>query len=351
MAGGQAAGVHVRELYRALERQGWRGTLIARPPKWRIAGYLAVLFRTFRLIKQMDVLYVRAHPAALPLLAFAAKRRITTILEINGTAGDLIDAYPFMTRLHGLLTRADVLSIQLVDGVVAVAPGLAEWVANGSGGAVPLAVVPNAADVGRFHRRVPPRLDLVRPYIAYCGALTPWQGIETLIEAACSPAWPDGVRLLVAGDGPLRTGITAAIEAGAPIDYLGVLEHDEIPPILAGSLAAVSARTRRDASPVKLYEALACGIPVIASAVAGQREIVESEGCGLTFPPGDAQELLAAVRRLAADGDAAACMGRRAERASRMHSWDARGAAVTSFIERLRAAAAAAAASQHPADE
>jgi glycosyltransferase involved in cell wall biosynthesis len=337
MADGQAAGVHVRELYRALERQGWKGTLVTRPARLRVLGYAWVVLVALRLLKHVDVLYVRAHPAAVLLLAIASRRQTTTtILEVNGLIEDLIDTYPFIYRLRGLLARLDRTALKSPDGFVAVAPGLATWIVDQTSGRARVMVVANAADRTRFHTCVPARNDLQPPYVAYCGALAPWQGIETLLEAVAHPHWPAAVGLVVAGEGPLRPDVVAAAASGAPIQYLGALKHDDIPAVLRGSLAAISSRTRRDASPVKLYEALACGVPVVASAVAGQREIVESTTSGITFAPGDAQQLAAAVNQLASDPSVAAAMGSNALRASHGHDWDARAADVLAFVAALQ---------------
>jgi glycosyltransferase involved in cell wall biosynthesis len=335
MADGQAAGVHVRELYRALERQGWEGTLVTRPAGIRALGYAWVILRAVMLLRHVDVLYVRAHPAAVLLLAVASRARQITILEVNGLAEDLTEVYPFMARMRGLLALLDRTALRRADGVVAVAPGLAAWAVEETSGRAQVVVVGNAADGDRFHGRVQKRDDLPAPYVAYCGTLAPWQGVETLLEAVRHPEWPPAVRVVIAGDGPLRADVVAAATSGAPVDYIGPLKHDDVPPVLVGSLAALSARTRRDASPVKLYEALACGVPVVASAVLGQRDLVESTTCGITFEPGNAQQLAAAVTRLASDPALAAAMAANASRASRGHDWDARGAAVVAFVTTL----------------
>jgi glycosyltransferase involved in cell wall biosynthesis len=336
MADGQAAGVHVRELYRALERQGWKGTLITRPVRARMFGYAWVNLAALRLLKHVDVLYVRAHPAALLLLVIASRRQKTIILEVNGLIEDLTDTYPVMVRLRGPLGCLDRFALKFPDGFVAVAPGLATWIVKQTCGRARVLVLANAADRVRFHERVPARPDLQPPYVAYCGALAPWQGIETLLEAICHPQWPTALRLVVAGEGPLRPQIAAAEASGAPIEYIGPLKHDDVPAVLTGSVAAISARTRRDASPMKLYEALACGVPVVASAIPGQRELVESTMSGLTFAPGNAQQLAAAVNQLASDPSLAATLAGNALRTSRGHDWDARAADVKAFVTALQ---------------
>lgn len=333
MAPGQAAAVHVGELVEALDRAGIRAVAVNRGRDGypRLLAYAAVLLRALRELSRVDVLYVRAHPVALPLMIAARCRRVPTIVEVNGTPADMTDAYPWLRVVAGLVAVADRTLLRLADGITAVSPGLRDWV-RAQGAAAPVAVVPNAADSRRFHPAVAPRAGLPRRYVAYCGALAPWQGLDTLVEATTHPRWPRDVRLVVAGAGPLRGQLRAAEAAGAPIDDIGLLAHDEVAPVMTGALAIVSPRSHREASPMKLYEALACGVPVVASAVPGQVEVVESRSCGLTFTPGDAAELAAAVAALAEHPDLRTRLAVSARGVGEESSWDARAATLLDFV-------------------
>ena len=78
-------------------------------------------------------------------------------------------------------------------------------------------------------------------------------------------------------------------------------------------------------SPLKLYESMACGVPVIASDTIGISEVVEETECGILVPPGDADAITAATKRLYEDPALAAEMGRRGrEAAVTRFSWQAR---------------------------
>jgi glycosyltransferase involved in cell wall biosynthesis len=338
MSSGQAAGVHVRAIFDALCRLGLKGVALNRGVGTgaRLLGFVRVLLGALRWLGRVDVLYIRAHPAALPLVAAARLRVGTTIVEVNGTSADMTDSYPWMRFGGWLLAATDRAVLRGADGIVAVSPGLRDWVDSQTAGRTPVAVVPNAADPRRFHPRVAARPGLPSRYVAYCGALAPWQGVDTLIEATTHPRWPSGVRLVVAGEGPFRASLTTARCGGAPIDDLGVLTHEEVPHVVAGALAVVSPRSRRDASPVKLYEALACGVPVVASRVPGQAELVESRACGLTFPPGRSADLAMAVAAVSDEPDLRARLAASAHAAGREHTWDARAEAVLEFVASLR---------------
>ena len=92
-------------------------------------------------------------------------------------------------------------------------------------------------------------------------------------------------------------------------------------------------------SPLKLYESMACGVPVVASRAEGISEVVRDAECGILVQAGDAKGIAQATQRLLADPGLAAEMGRRGrEAAVERYSWRARAlqrkAIVAEAIER-----------------
>lgn len=166
-------------------------------------------------------------------------------------------------------------------------------------------VIPNGIDLARFD--LP---DARRRWRAAHGfgeddflvvsaaRLEPQKDPETLIRAF---ARLDGGYLLIAGGGSLsRAAQECARRCGVErrVRFLGV--RRDVPEMLAASdLFALASRW--EGSPVSVIEAMAAGLPVVATAVGGVPELVRHGECGLLAPPASDVELGEALRRLASD--------------------------------------------------
>ena len=184
--------------------------------------------------------------------------------------------------------------------MIAVSEALAEG-ARELGASSPR-VIPNGVEI-------PVRLEpeASPPEVLFAGRLSEEKGIEDLLEAA------QGLRLVVAGDGPLR---------GKVPDALGFVPRDELAR-LYDRAAVVVCPSRREGFGLTCAEAMAHGRPVVASAVGGLTELVEHGVTGLLVPPRDPVALRAAVDRLLADSDLRARLGAEGRtRVARMCGWE-----------------------------
>jgi glycosyltransferase involved in cell wall biosynthesis len=146
------------------------------------------------------------------------------------------------------------------------------------------------------------------PEILYAGRLSREKGILELVAAA------RGLRLVVAGDGPLRGRVPGA---------LGFVPHDELERLYARA-AVVACPSHREGFGVVCAEAMAHGRAVVATPVGGHRDLVVDGETGLLVPPGDVGALRAALERLLADDGLRRRLGAAArERAREQLSWTA----------------------------
>jgi glycosyltransferase involved in cell wall biosynthesis len=141
--------------------------------------------------------------------------------------------------------------------------------------------------------------------------LSPEKDIATLLGAVALAAREHPpLRLEIAGDGPLRAELEAEASALGIADRVTFLgEVGDVPALLwRASLLALSSRTEGIA--LTLLEAMARGLPVVATAVGGNPEVVEDGRTGLLVPPGDSQALARAIVELIGDPERALRMGR-----------------------------------------
>jgi glycosyltransferase involved in cell wall biosynthesis len=204
-----------------------------------------------------------------------------------------------------------------VDGVVAISEALADdLVARGIPRAK-ITIVPNgidAAALGEAERdpALRARLGLDgRFVVGYLGNLDHWrEGIENLITALAElhRRGRSEVAVLVVGDGTRRASLedhAARLGVAGSIRFTGRVPHEEVGQYYAQmelfTNPRVDERASRYITPLKPFEAMALGVPVLVSDLPALREIVDPPTRGVVAPPGDAAELAAAIELLVDD--------------------------------------------------
>jgi glycosyltransferase involved in cell wall biosynthesis len=164
----------------------------------------------------------------------------------------------------------------------------------------------------------------LRGFTVLClSRLVPLKGIERVIEAVA--ALPHA-ELVVAGDGPARAALEAVAQrAGGRVRFVGEVFGAEKADWLYAADAFVSASVvdasgHTEGMPTTLLEAMAHGLPVVASDVGGVSDLVEHGVTGLLVPPGDATALAQALARVS-EG-AAAPLVQEARARALGYTWD-----------------------------
>jgi glycosyltransferase involved in cell wall biosynthesis len=249
-------------------------------------------------------------PALLASFVRAARRVEADLLHAHWLPAGWVAARtgkPYIVQVWGtdveLARRAPQLARSVLRGarlVIAASTALAE--SASALGAREVRVIPSGIDL-------PPEVgaEARPPEVLYAGRLSPEKGIEELVEAAA------GMRLVVAGDGPLRPRIPGA---------LGFVPNDELQRLYARA-AVVACPSRREGFGVACLEAMAHARPVVATAVGGLRDLVVDGETGLLVEPRDRKALRAALERLLADDDLRRRLGGAGRERAREHfSWE-----------------------------
>lgn len=149
------------------------------------------------------------------------------------------------------------------------------------------------------------------PVVLYVGGLGPLRGLELMRRAFPLVDVP-GARLVLAGPGDPG-------EFAAEVEHLGVVDHAEVPGLLARAAVAWIPLQRHGnydrAVPTKLVEAMAAGRPVVTSDLGRTSAIVRAAGCGIIVPAADAEAHAHAIAHLLRHPDEAARMGAAGRRA------------------------------------
>jgi glycosyltransferase involved in cell wall biosynthesis len=95
---------------------------------------------------------------------------------------------------------------------------------------------------------------------------------------------------------------------------------------------ADSTMSRHFTSPLKLFEAMAAGRPIVASDLPSIREVLTDGSNALLVPPGDAGALAQAIKRLASDRELRADLARQASKDIAKYSWDERGRRIAALL-------------------
>jgi glycogen synthase len=252
-------------------------------------------------------------PAMLGSFALAARRAARGVDLVHAHwlpagAVALTCGKPFVVHLHGTdvelakHTRPLARSVlRRARVVVCVSNALAASAREL--GAREVRVIPNGVEVPRSVGE-----PAEPPEVLFVGRLSPEKGILELVQAA------DGMKLVVAGDGPLREHVPGA---------LGFVPHHALGPLYERA-AVVAVPSHREGFGVVCAEAMAHARPVVASAVGGLLDLVTDGETGVLVPPRDVAALRAGLERLLADGALRRRLGEAGrERARVRFSWPA----------------------------
>jgi starch synthase len=183
-----------------------------------------------------------------------------------------------------------------------------------------ISVVHNGIDPAVYRNRpdgrILQRLGIRKPYVLFVGRLTRQKGVFDLLEA--SKGFLTGTQLVLATGKPDEPGILddlrRAVEGRDDVLWVnGMLGQGETIALYSGASVAVTPSVYEPFG-IVVVEAMACGAPVVASAVGGIREIVQGGRSGLLVPPENPPALAESVNRLLSDRALAGRLARNARR-------------------------------------
>lgn len=226
--------------------------------------------------------------------------------------GDVPGFQPYdLAKMHRRLGPLIRLIWRRSCGVVANSGGL-QALARSFAPELPVAVIPNGVDATAFSP-APKQEEIAGPVrLLFVGRLVYQKGLDVLLAALAPLAAETDFHLELIGDGDERAGLEAeARRRGfAPkLTFSGWLARDEIARRYRAAEVFVFP-SRDEGMPNVVLEAMASGLPIVATAIAGSEELVRDGINGLLVPSENAAALTGALRRIIADAALRAKMGR-----------------------------------------
>jgi glycosyltransferase involved in cell wall biosynthesis len=268
-------------------------------------------FRLAALLRRAGVDVVHAHNHQ-PLVYGAPAAKLARATAVYTRHGQRAGGW----RLR-LARRAAARWLDASVAVSADTASIARRLGEGTAGRV--AVVENGIDTSPYRRNAETRAEVRRALgipgqawvIGSVGRLVPEKSYDLLLRAA-APLLGEAAHLVLAGEGsegPALRALRSTLPAGRFIHLPGL--RRDVPALLA-ALDVFALCSRSEGLPLALLEAMASGLPVVATAVGGIGAVLDDSGAGLLIPPGDEAALRSALDRLTRDPARAAEMGRRA---------------------------------------
>ena len=356
--GSKGCSIHVQEVIRSMCRRGAQVELFAarvggRPsqdlravalqklPRFRGRGVAnrekaciaanQPLRRGLERSNSFDILYERYSLWSYAGLEYARETGLPGLLEVNAP---LIEE----SRDHRSLSdeaqacRLTRRAFSSASHLITVSEELSGYVQRLGVTPGKIHLVPNGVNLERF-APVRRRPDGSTPFtVGFVGSLKPWHDLTTLIEAFRTLHQSDpGCRLLIVGDGPGGASLSEELtdsEIGAAVILKGSVHPWEVPALLGLMDVGVAPYPHLSDfyfSPLKVYEYMAAGLPVVTTRIGQLATVIEDGVNGLLYSPGSPQALGEALLRLKASEPLRQRLGNAARNtALREHSWDRR---------------------------
>jgi glycosyltransferase involved in cell wall biosynthesis len=305
----------------------------------RALQYVPARLQESSFAKSAALRVLGGHPEATVLsreaecaLALVSKRRARVFLELHRVPG---------SRLRRRWTLA---ACKGAAGVIAISGGVRDDLVLLGVEAQTILVEHDGFESARFaglpaRQAARERLKLPAdaPLVVYTGGLLEWKGAEVLVEAA--RALPD-VYFAIAGGMPADVARLRTQAGGLANLRIDGFQAPELVPLYlaAGDLGVVPNRAKpaisaKYTSPLKVFEAMAVGLPLVASDLPSLREILHHGEDAWLVKPDDPQALADGIRTLVADPSLRARLGKTLGARASEHSWDARAARIIAWID------------------
>ncbi len=258
--------------------------------------------------ERFDVVHTHTSKAGILGRWAAFLRRVPAV--VHTPHGHVFHGY-FSSLRSRVFREAERVTARVTHRMVALTEGdLQDHLEEGIAPPERFAIIPSGVTLERYRRTSPPNRPDGVVTLGFLARLVDVKGPLDLLEAMARLAarYPR-VRLVMVGDGPLRPVVEERIRAldlQDRVDLLGRLE-DPVPALHGFDIFVMP--SHNEGMGRAAVEAMAAGLPVVATRVGGLPDVVQDGRTGLVIPPRDPEALAAALTRLLDDEALRARMG------------------------------------------
>lgn len=333
-------GVHPRLVIRRAATPAGRG---------RRAAYLAQALLAAS-TRRADVIFTRDLGVASMILRIGRRWRAPLVYESHGFAPAVSRTLPQLISTAPRASAAKLRRLQRrerhvwrrAEGYITITALLADELRDRFGPRERTGVVSDGVRLDQSRVYEPPPVRS-RPLVVYAGHLYPWKGADVLVEAL---TYLPGCDARIVGGHPAEPDLArvqqrvAALGLDGRVSFSGLVPPGEVARELTAANLLVLPNTdtgisQRYTSPLKLFEYLGAGRPIVASDLPALREVIEHGRTAWLVAPGDPGALAAGITRVIADPTLAQDLGRAAFAAAEQYTWTARAERIDALIREI----------------
>ncbi|GAA5530965.1 glycosyltransferase family 4 protein [Herpetosiphon gulosus] len=301
-----------------------QGIHIWRPAFWPIYplhvdmhGYFVTqTLETIANTDGLDVIHVHTPLVKIPTSAYPVVVTVHTPMKTDTAAIPLRSILGLLVKLQTPFSiRLEKRLLQQATTITTVATSVAHELTTYGVPPQQVAVVGNGVDTATFYPAIDPQARFSQRYFLTVGRLAPRKGLEDLIACAADVVkqYPD-YRFLIVGQGPLAAALHKQITQQHLEQHVHILGHIhdrvQLADLYRGAWAYVHP-AHYEGLPTALLEAMACGCPVVATAVSGALDVITPDN-GLLVSPHAPAQLTQALCHLIEQPDVACALGHQA---------------------------------------
>lgn len=233
--------------------------------------------------------------------------------------------------------RLEQFTWRSADGVFVVSSVLKQIVAAAGVPEDRITVIPNGVDPAAFFTGSRPRRKGAPLTVGFIGFIREWHGLSDVIAGLGTERCAGSIRLVIAGEGPARPSLesqAAALGLANQVTFLGLQQRRNVTDLICSFDIAVQPRAVAYASPLKLFEYMACGRAIVAPNQPNLREVLDDGETALLFDPDEPGAVWRAIKRLADQPELRERLGRAALKTlkERDYTWQGNAARITAAV-------------------